>query len=54
MLCWRMVKRAGVPLEPREFPWGYRKDLVYSIRINTIEVLRERVQNAAATINNAN
>jgi hypothetical protein len=54
MLCWRMVNRAGVLLEPREFPWGYMKDLVYSIPINTIEVLRERVENAATTINKAN
>jgi hypothetical protein len=28
------------------------KDLVYSIPIDTIEVLRKRVENAAATIRN--
>jgi hypothetical protein len=43
-----MVKRARVLLEPREFPcdillWGYMKDLVYSILIDTIEILREQV-----------
>jgi hypothetical protein len=52
-----MVKRAGVLLESREFPsdfflWGYMKDLVYSIPNDTIEVLRERVENAAITIRN--
>jgi hypothetical protein len=57
MLCWGMAKRAGVLLEPREFPcdfflWRYMKDLVYSIPIDTIEVLRERVKNAATTIRN--
>jgi hypothetical protein len=39
----------------REFPydfffWGYIKDLVYSITICTVEVLRGRVENAATTI----
>jgi hypothetical protein len=57
MLCWRIVKRAGVLLEPKEFPcdfflWRYMKDLVYSIGIDTIEVLRERVENSATTIRN--
>jgi hypothetical protein len=37
-----MVKRARVLLEPKEFPcnflWEYIKGLVYSIRIDTIEV----------------
>jgi hypothetical protein len=52
-----MVKRAGVLLEPREFPcdfflWGYMKDLVYSTSIDTIEVLREQVGNGATTIRN--
>jgi hypothetical protein len=52
-----MVKRAGVLLEPRQFPcdfllWGYIKDLVYSIPIDTTEVLREWVENAATTIHN--
>jgi hypothetical protein len=50
-----MVKRAGVLLESREFPcdlWGYMKDLVYSIPNYTIEILRERVENAAITIRN--
>jgi hypothetical protein len=47
------VKRAGVLLEPREFQcdlWGYMKGLVYSIPIDTISVLRERVENNATTI----
>jgi hypothetical protein len=49
-----MVKRARV-LQPREFPcdfflWGYIKDLVCSIPIDTTEVLKERVENAATTI----
>jgi hypothetical protein len=44
MLCWRVVKRAGVLLEPVGFACdffmcGYMKDLVYSF---PIEVLRER------------
>jgi hypothetical protein len=52
-----MVNRAGVFLEPGEFPcdfflWGYMKDLVYSIPIYTIEVSRERVENTATTIRN--
>jgi hypothetical protein len=52
-----MVKRAGVLLEPRQFPcdfllWGYIKDFVYSIPIDTTEVLRERVENAVTTIPN--
>jgi hypothetical protein len=52
-----MVKRAGVLLEPSEFPcdfflWGYVKDLVHSIPIDTIEVLREQVGNGATTIRN--
>jgi hypothetical protein len=38
---------SGVLLKSREFPcyflWGYMKDLVYSIPIVTIEVLRKRV-----------
>jgi hypothetical protein len=42
---------------PREFPcdfflWGYMKDLVYSIPIDTIEVLNEQVGNAATIIRN--
>jgi hypothetical protein len=46
------VMRAGVLLDPREFScdfllWGYMKDLVYSIPIDTIEVLREQAGNAA-------
>jgi hypothetical protein len=54
MLCWRVVKRAGVLLQPGGFPcdffmWGYMKDSVYSF---PIEVLRERVENAATTIRN--
>jgi hypothetical protein len=51
VLC---VKRAGVVLEPREFPcdFFYMKDLVYSIPIDTIEVLREQVGNAATIIPN--
>jgi hypothetical protein len=54
VLC---VKRAGVYLVPREFPydfflWGYVKALVYSIPIDTIEVLKEPVENAATTICN--
>jgi hypothetical protein len=56
MLCWCMMNRGGVLLQVREFPcdflWGYTKDLVYSIPIDTIEVLRERVENAATTIRN--
>jgi hypothetical protein len=47
-----MVKRSGVLLESRVFLWGYMKDLVYSIAIDTIEVLRKRVENAATTIRN--
>jgi hypothetical protein len=38
-----VVKRAGVLLEPREFPcdlWGYMKSLVHSIPIDTIEVFK--------------
>jgi hypothetical protein len=51
------VKCAGVLLVPREFPcdfflWGYMKDLVYSIPIDTIEVLNEQVGNAATIIRN--
>jgi hypothetical protein len=46
----------GSALQLREFPcdflWGYTKDLVYSIPIDTIEVLRERMENAATTIRN--
>jgi hypothetical protein len=54
-LCWRTVKCVSVLLDPREFPCdflGYKNDLVYSIpsEIDTIEVLRERVENAAITI----
>jgi hypothetical protein len=50
-----VVKSAGVLLEPKEFPcdflfWGYMKDLVYSISIDTIEVLRERVENGNVLI----
>jgi hypothetical protein len=57
MLYWRMVKRAGVLLEHREFQydfflWGYMKDLVYSIPIDAIEILRERVEHVAKTIRN--
>jgi hypothetical protein len=53
-----MVTRAGVLLEPREFPCysscegKYLKDLVYSIPIDRNEVLRERVENAGTTIRN--
>jgi hypothetical protein len=51
------VKCAGVLLVPREFPcdfflWGYMKDLVYSIPIDTIEVLSDQVGNAATIIRN--
>jgi hypothetical protein len=51
------VKRAGVLLESREFPcdfflWGHMKDLVYSVPIDTMEVLREQVGNAATIIRN--
>jgi hypothetical protein len=52
MLCWRMVKRAGVLLESVDFPCDFMKDLVYSIPIDTIEVLREKVGNAATIIRN--
>jgi hypothetical protein len=51
-----MVKRAGVLLEPGEFPWdfflwGHMKDLAYSIPIDTME----QVGNAAtANRNNRN
>jgi hypothetical protein len=46
-----------VLLEPREFPchlflWGSMKDLVYSIPIDKIAVLRELVENAVTTIRN--
>jgi hypothetical protein len=50
-----MVKRAGVVVDPREFPCDfflYMKDLVYSIPIDTIEVLRQRVRNSVTTIRN--
>jgi hypothetical protein len=52
-----MVQRVGVLLESREFPcdfflWGYMKDFIYSTSVNTIEVLRERVENVATTIRN--
>jgi hypothetical protein len=52
-----MVKRAGVLLKPREFLcdfflWGYMKDLVFSIPIDTIQVLRERMENAVTIRNN--
>jgi ribosomal protein S6 len=43
---------SGVLLESRVFLWGYMKDLVYSIAIDIIEVLRKRVENAATTIRN--
>jgi hypothetical protein len=47
---------AGMLLESREFQyyflWGYMKDLVYSIPIDSIEVLRKRVENAVTTIRN--
>jgi hypothetical protein len=47
---------SGVLLESREFPsyflWGYIKDLIFSIPIDTIKVLRKRVENAATTIRN--
>lgn len=40
-------------LNPCEFFfWGYMKDLVYSVPIETIEVLRERVDNSATMIRN--
>jgi hypothetical protein len=32
--------------------WGYMKQLVYATEIPTIEVLRERIENAAITIRN--
>jgi hypothetical protein len=42
-----------VLLDPREFPcYFFMKDLIYSIPIDTIEVLKERVENAATTIRN--
>jgi hypothetical protein len=51
-----MVKRAGVLFGPREFPcdflWGCMNDLVYSVPTDTIDVLRERLENAATTIRN--
>jgi hypothetical protein len=34
------------------FLWGYIKSLVYATQINTIEKLRERVENAATVIRN--
>jgi hypothetical protein len=47
-----MVKRR----ESREFPcyflWRYMKDVVYSIPIDIIEVLRKRMENGATTIRN--
>jgi hypothetical protein len=47
---------AGVLLESREFQcyflWGYMNDLVYSIPIDTIDVLRKRVENAVTIIRN--
>jgi hypothetical protein len=48
---------SGVLLESREFTcyfffWEYTKDLVYSIPIDTIEVLREQVDDAVITIRN--
>jgi hypothetical protein len=58
MLCWRLVKCAGVILESREFSCDfflypqYMKDFAYSIPIDTIEVLNEQVRNAAITIRN--
>jgi hypothetical protein len=39
-------------LNPCDFLWGYMKDLVYSVPIDTIDVLREQVENAATTIRN--
>jgi hypothetical protein len=47
-----MVKRAGVLLDPREFPWDFIKELVCSIPIDTIEVLRQQVENVATIIRN--
>jgi hypothetical protein len=48
-----MVKCAGVLLEPREFSRDFLYILVYSIPIDTIEVLlREWVENAATIIRN--
>jgi hypothetical protein len=44
-------ERAGVLFEPREFPcdflWGYMQTLVYSIPIDTIEMLRQQGENDA-------
>jgi hypothetical protein len=53
----RIVKSAGVLRETREFPcdfflWGYMNDLLYSIPIDIIEVLRKRMENGATTIRN--
>jgi hypothetical protein len=56
-----MIKRVRVLREPMEFPcdfflWGVHaccmKDFVYSILIDTIEVLNEQVGNAATIIRN--
>jgi hypothetical protein len=46
------VKCAGVLLDPREFPCDFLKDLVYSMLMDTNDVLRERVENAATTVCN--
>jgi hypothetical protein len=43
---------SGVLFESKEFPCYFLWDLVYSIPIDTIEVLRKRVENAAITIRN--
>jgi hypothetical protein len=34
------------------FLWGYMKELVYSVPVDTIEILQERVENAAEVIRN--
>ena len=34
------------------FLWGYMKDFVYSATIDNIEILRQRIENAAITIQN--
>jgi hypothetical protein len=43
---------SGVLFESKEFTCYFLWDLVYSIPIDTIEVLRKRVENAVATICN--
>jgi hypothetical protein len=48
-------KACGTAPRAQEFPCDfflYMKDLVYSISIDTTEVLREQVENAATPIHN--